>query len=172
MAWKDRALSDLVEVDSSDDEDSDDEDDNNCLGNPITGVPTIVTSTTRNTPPVVPSNRPSPNTPSRNMPLALIINRPSANTPTRNATPTVASDRPPANTPARNVPPQAPPTSTTRSEPRESKIPVSTAIPKKTYADAVLLEDVNKVEEGSEEEEIMPLAVLLLEQPKIRLASA
>ena len=121
----------------------------------------------RNLPPAVPSNRPSANTPSRNMPPALATNWPSANTPMRNAMPIVANNRPSANTPARNVPPQAPPTSTTRTDPHESKIPVPTAIPRRTYADAVLVEDINAVEESTEEE-IMPPAVPLLEQPLIR----
>ena len=90
-------------------------------------------------PPEVPSNRPSDNTPSRNMPPALKTNRPSITTPARNSTPTVASNRPSANTTARNVLPQAPPTSTTRTAPRKLKIPVPTAIPTKAYADAVLV---------------------------------
>ena len=82
-------LPDLVEVDSSDDKDSDDEgddegdDDDN--SNAITGVPTNTTSTTRNIPRPVSSNRPSENTPPRNMSPALASNRPSANTPPRNA---------------------------------------------------------------------------------------
>ena len=138
-------MPDLVEVDSSDDKDSDDEDDNDDVGNPITGVPVTT------------------NTPTRNMSPVLASNRPSANTPPRSGLPVVTRTRPAANTP-----PDAPPTSTTRTKPRESKLLVPTAIPSRTYAAAVLFEDVNEVEEAADEEEIVPPAVPLLQQPLLR----
>ena len=101
------------------------------------------------------------------MPSVLTTNRPSANTPARNASPAVASNRPSDNTPARYVWIQAPPTSTMSTGPRESLIPVPTVIPPRTYADAVLVKDINEVGETTEED-IAPTAVPLLEQPLIR----
>ena len=63
--------------------------------------------------------------------------------------------------------PKAHPTSTTRILCRPSHIPVPTTIPQGTYADAVLVEDVNEAEEASEEEIVTPITALL-EKPLIR----
>ena len=103
----------------------------------------------------------------RNILRPVPSNIPYANTPPRKVSPALASNRPAANNPPRTDLITSPPTSTTRSRPRESLLPVPTAIPRHTYTNTVLVEDVNDVEESTEEEEINPPAVPLLEQPLV-----
>ena len=79
------------------------------------------------------------------MSAVLASNRPSANTPPRSGLPVVASNIPSANTPPGIVQIKTPPPLATRTEHRKSMLPVPTAIPRQTYADAVLVEDVNEV---------------------------
>ena len=95
--------------------------------------------------------------------------------------PAPANIRPSANTPTRSLPPVPSPTSTantppqsvTPATPRVSQLVTPTAIPRRSYADAVLVEDVDELEEASEEG-IAPPAVLppppvpLFEEPLVR----
>ena len=80
----------------------------------------------------------------------LVSNRPSAS-PTRNA----------SHVPQTPIPPSNPPTSTTRNEPCMLHMLFPTRVPPRTCIDAVLLEDLNEVEEASKK----AIASPLLEQP-------
>ena len=66
--------------------------------------------------------------------------------------------------------PKAHLTSTTSTDPRMSCIPVPMLIPQRTYADAVLVEDINEVKEAGKEEIVTPVTPLL-ENPRSEPAS-